>query len=446
MPSTLDIIENKTTKNSTKARGLYESLVDGWDIPTKLTREGELADISAAKHLARDGDAFEERFGESGFFLRLASGSVEQADEGADESDVVSRAAEVVEDRAAGVIDAGVVQDSTPIEVDNLIVDIQDSAAPLRQYVTSEAQPGFIAQFNIISGRNAPTPGKVTEGEAIDLSDNDNADWSLEDDQKEMTIYVDRMTMSDFTQRAWDSLNWGTNDIEETTVGQSAAKHARFTTWEMVYGDPDAVDPAEGAQIQGENAAASLAYWANFADTEDLTDIDHRVDKSAVAVNAEGDETAGLEELKTEITELVTETGAEYSDLLAVCGPDAFNQFENEGNFVVRLGGYDDDMSFGGRRIDIKSGVELVETRMVGKDSVEDVDFDTEAGVSDWAPDEGDVFVFDTSAFRRRQLAPASSVPLARRGLSDEAALFEYYNNIDKSHGAHIKFLEGFDI
>lgn len=453
MASTLDIIEGKAPRTNTDARDIYNALCGAYGIPSKLTREGELGDVSRAKAMARDPEAFKERFGDPNFFLRMAVGSAAVAEDG-DESDIVERAAKVIEERtagtgetrAAGVIDAGVVQDSTPIEVDPVIVDIQDGAAPLRGYVTFEAQPGFTAQFNIVSDRNAPTPGKVSEGEAIDLTDKDNADWSLSDEKLDMGIYVDRMTMSDFTQRAWDSLNWGVNDIEETTVGQSAIKHARFTTWEMVYGDPDATDPDADAQIQGEHAAASLAYWANFADANELTDITHVVDKSEVAVNETNDETVGLEDLKDEVTELVTNTGADYNNLLAVCGPDAFNAFENETNFVVRQDGYDQNTNFGGRRMFIKSDVELVETRMVGKDSVESVDFDDEAGVSEWAPDVGDVFIFDTSTFRRRQLAPASSVPLARRGLADEAALFEYYNNIDKSHGAHIKYLQGYTL
>ena len=455
MSTTLDIIEGKATRTNTDARDIYESLCEAYGIPGKLTREGELADVSRAKEVARDPEAFEERFGDENFFLRMAIGSTALADDNTSEDEIVSRAVEALEDRsgddvdesrAAGVIDAGVVQDSTPIEVDPTIVDIQDDAAPLRQYVTFEAQPGFTAQFNIVHDRNAPTPGKVSEGEAIDLTDNDNADWALDDDQKEMTIYVDRMTMSDFTQRAWESLNWGTNDIEETTVGQSTIKHARFTAWEMVYADPDAEGAAADAQIQGDHAAASLAYWANYADTEELTGIDHVKDKSAVEVNPDTDGIPGLEDLKSEVTELVTETGASYADLVAVCGPDAFDEFSNEPNRVTRLDGFDAAADVEDRRIRVKSGVELVEVRAVGKDSVEDVTWDDEAGVSDYAPDPGDVFIFDTSTFRRRQLAPASSVPLARRGLSDEAALFEYYNNIDKAHGAHCKFLQGYDI
>lgn len=444
------IEKNRTNKDTADA--LYDSLVRAYGIPEKLTDEGTRADVSRAHEIARDPEAFEERFGDSSLFLRLAIGAAAEADDADTTEEIVERAVDAVaersttpdSERAEGVIDAGVVQDSTPIEVDPVVVDIQDNAAPLRREVTFEAQPGFTAQFNIIGSRNAPTPGKVGEGEAVDLSDNDNADWTLENEQLDMGIYVDRMTMSDFTQRAWESLNWGTNDIEDTTVGQSVAKHARFTAWEMVYGDPDATTATADAQIQGEHAAASLAYWANFADAEDLTDIVHVKDKSAVAVNDGSDGIPGLEDLKSEVTDLVTNTGANYNDLLAVCGPDAFDEFSNEPNRVTRLDGYDANADVEDRRIRLKSGVELVEVRQVGKDSVEDVPF--EDAESDWAPAEGDVFIFDTSAFRRRQLAPASSVPLARRGLADEAALFEYYNNIDKSHGAHVKFLQGYDI
>jgi hypothetical protein len=54
------------------------------------------------------------------------------------------------------------------------------------------------------------------------------------------------------------------------------------------------------------------------------------------------------------------------------------------------------------------------------------------------------VFIYDTSTFRRRQLAPLSTVPLGRVGLADKAAMFEYKANIDKSHGAHLKYLQGY--
>jgi hypothetical protein len=56
------------------------------------------------------------------------------------------------------------------------------------------------------------------------------------------------------------------------------------------------------------------------------------------------------------------------------------------------------------------------------------------------------VLIFDESTFRHRQLAPLSTVPLGRRGLADEAAMFAYSANIDKSHGSHLKFLKGYTV
>jgi len=152
-----------------------------------------------------------------------------------------------------------------------------------------------------------------------------------------------------------------------------------------------------------------------------------------------------LEDIKAEITSLVTDTGASYDDLLAVTSPEFFDAIENEQNTVVRLGGFDEDINFGGRGITLKQNVPLEEVRAVGRSEHGGYSYDGTGGAGNFDPDPGDVFVFDQSTFRHRQLAPLSTVPLGRRGLADEAAMFSYSTNIDKSHGAHVKYLQGYD-
>lgn len=446
MTHPLSVIDGNTSKNNQTARDLYRQLVEAYGLPEKITRDGTVADVSAARRLARDPEQIEERFGDESFFLRAAIASVEQAaaeeNRGGTEDafdDLMGRAAEAAETRA-GTIDSSVVQDSTPIEVDTVIVDIMDPEAPLLDLVDFEAQPGFTAQFNIISDRGPVQPGAVDESTAVDLSAEDNTDWVLDDDQLDMTILTARMNMSDFTQRAWESLNWGTNDIEETTVGQVMIALARWRAGEMVYGDPD-VGLSDGS-IQDSNASPGLAYWAQNADDEALTDVDHVVDKSGLDTT---EDRARLSDLKQEITELVTNTGATYNRLQAICGPTFFDTIESEVDEVVRLDAYDEGIDFGGRTLNVK-GVPLNEVRAVGRDEHGGYDYndteDTPAGT--WDIDEGDVFIYDTMAFKRRQLAPLSTVPLARRGLADEAVAFEYKANVDKSHGAHVKFLQAY--
>jgi hypothetical protein len=58
--------------------------------------------------------------------------------------------------------------------------------------------------------------------------------------------------------------------------------------------------------------------------------------------------------------------------------------------------------------------------------------------------DNGDVFVFSTESFRFRALAPLSTIPLARNGLSENVAMFEFGALISKAEGAFGKHLYGY--
>lgn len=447
MTDALSVITGNSSKNNDAAREMYRAVVDGYGLPEKITRDGKLADVSEARRLAKDAEQIEERFGDESFFLRAAIAQVVQAsaqergDRG-DEAEAFTRLYEQFEERQSGIVDSGVVQGSTPIEVDPVIVDIQDAEAPLLDLIDFEAQPGFTAQFNIISDRGPVEPGAIDESTAIDLSDADNTDWVLDDDSLDMTILTARMNMSDFTSRAWETLSWGTNDISETTVGQVMIALSRWRAGELVYGDPD-VGLSDGS-IQDSNASPGLAYWAQNADDESLTGISHVNDRSGVDTT---EDRARLSDLKERITELVTNTGATYNRLMAICGPSFFDAIESEVDEVVRLDAYDEDIDFGGRALNIK-GVPLREVRAVGRDEHGGYTYngtgDTPAGT--WDINEGDVFVFDTMAFKRRQLTPLSTVPLAQRGLANEAVAYEYKANIDKSHGAHTLYLQDYDV
>jgi len=446
MTHPLSVIDGKTSKNNSTAEEMHRQLASAWGLPEKVTRDGVLADVSEARRLARDPEEIEERFGDENFFLRAAIASVAQAaaeenrggEEGAFD-DLMARAADTANARA-GEIESGVVQDSTPIEVDPVIVDIQDSAAPFLEYVDMEAQPGFTAQFNVIDDRGPVQPGAVTEADAVDLSDNDNTDWTLESDDLEMTILTARMNMSDFTQRAWQSLSWGGNSIEETTVGQVMIALARWRPARWSTATPTSARVTAPSRTRGQSR---LAWWAQNAEDNLSTGISHVVDKSGLDTS---DERARLDDLKSEVTELVTNTGADYESIRAVCGPEFFDTIESEVDNVVRLDDFSEGINYGGRKITIKNAVELTEVRAVGRDEHGGYTYnqtgDTPAGT--WDINEGDVFLYDQRTFKRRQLAPLSTTPLARRGLADEAVAFEYKANIDKSHGAHTKFLQAY--
>lgn len=426
-----DIAEGTASQTNDNARRVNERLTEAWQLPKRLTRDGVLTDVSAAMQLAKDQEQVREAYGHAHPFLTAALAG-EKYERGMDDNvdAIIERATEPGATRA-GPIDAGIVQSASPIQVDPLYVDIQPDAAPLMDLVQFESQAGFTAQYNIINNRSRPI-GRTTETDALDLSNNQKGDYGVGTKTRDMGIYVDQIEVSDFTQRATETLGEGALDVSDTATAQRMAVHARYTAGELVYGDPDA-NLSDGS-IEDSNAAPGLARIAQDADTNNVGGADNVKSKSTVS-------SGFLADIKKEITKLVTNTAASYDDLVAVTSPTFFDAIENEANTVVRLGGYDEDVNFGNRQITIKNSVPLREVRAVGRSEHGQITYSN----TNFTPDPGDVFVFDQSTFRRRQLAPLSTVPLGRVGLADKAAMFEYSTNIDKSHGAHTKYLQAYD-
>ena len=344
MATAQSILTGSTAQTNSNATDLFDTLVRAWGLPIKYRDDGELADISEAKRTALE-EGLEDRFGHEHALIAAAiagedyeRGTFGPVDEVLDHAE---RSATPDGERAA--IDASVVQAATPIEVDPEIVDIQRSAAPVLDRITQEAQAGFTAQYNIVSDRNAPV-GYTSESDAIDLSANSDGDFALGTKTRDMTIYVDRVTLSDFTQRAQDSL--GYMDVEETTLGQRTIVHALTKAGGIFYGDP-AVGKSDGS-IQDSNAFPGLARIAEDADTGGVGAADNVVDKSGFSGSGE---TPLLDDIKNELTQLVSDTGAEYQNLEVMVSPTFFDALENEANVVTRLDGFDDSINFGGRQI-----------------------------------------------------------------------------------------------
>ena len=435
-----NVADGSAAKNPTNAQRVHETIADGWNLPVKLGKDGRMVDVSAAMQLARDTDTVQEAYGHAHPFL-AASLAGSEYQRGADTTvDAVYERSVEPDSGRAGPIDASVVQASSPVQVDPLYVDVQQPNAPLLDFVTFEAQPGFTAQYNIINDRSRPI-GNVSESDALDLSDNQKGDIGVGTKSRDMGIYVDQVELSDFTQQATDSLGAGALDVEETTLGQRMIVHSQFTAGEILYGDPD-VAKSDGS-IQDSNAAPGLARIATDRDNaaSDGLSNGHVVDKTGFS--GSGD-TPLLEDIKSELTDLVTNTGANYSDMQIVTSGEFFDTLENEANPVTRLGAFDEGVDFGARRINLKQGVSVDEVRAVGRGEHGEIPYDGTSGAGNFDPAPGDVFIFDQRVFRRRQLSPLSTVPLGRVGLADKAAMFEYKTNIDKSHGAHVKYLQGY--
>jgi hypothetical protein len=434
------ITDGTAGRNQTNAARLHDATVDGWQLPKRITRDGVLGDVSKAMRLARDPDAVEEAYGHPHPFL-LASLATEGYQHGRDAGvdAVMERTAGVGNDRA-GPVDAGVVQAASPIQVDPVYVDIQQNQAPLLDFIQFETQAGFTAQYNIINDRSRPI-GRVSESDSLDLSDNQKGDFGLGSKQRDLSIYVDQIELSDFSQQATDSLGSGAVDIEETATGQRIVVHTKYTAGEVLYGDPD-VGKSDGS-IQASDAAPGLARIAQDRDAGASDPINgHVIDKSGFTNAADTPDL--LEDIKAELTDLVTNTGASYSDMHIVTSGEFFDTLENEANPVTRLGAFDETLDFGARRINIKQGVPLDEVRAVGRTTHGEINYEGTGGAGNFDPAPGDVFIFDERYFRRRQLSPLSTVPLGRVGLADKAAMYEFSTNVSKSHGAHVKYLQGY--
>lgn len=413
------------SRSRPKAERVFNGLVREWGLPE--TRVGPNSVAGANLSLARrkflqanwrDEETWAEK--QYGTKRPALAGAARAADVDDGEDGPVTRAFEGMEERATIDSNNPILTTASPVSIDPEIVGVLRSRAPLPSRITTNAQAGFTAEYNVVSGRSDPV-GMVSEADAVDLSDNTPSDFSLGNESKDMKIFVDLVEISDFAQRAESTLDY--MDLTETTLGQRMIESQLFKNRQLYYGDPSVA--ATDGSVEDSNAYDGLVTIANGASTS------YVVDKSGVS-------SGFLEDIKTELTTVVENTGLTYDSAAIGVSPTMFDALENETNAVVRLDSYDQSVQFGGRSLQIK-GVEVFEDPNIRNYS--GLTSTTTAG-----GDNGDVFIYDERNFQFRQLAPMSSVPLGKIGLADRAALFEYGTPISKSQGEHVRVLQGYDV
>lgn len=415
-------IEGTIEQRQENADRIYRALTEKFGLPVvpiddKGTLGTPLVTVDdATKQVKRPAatggrDFVKQQYSDPDFFLRnhLTANSMDH------EQIVALENTESVIEK--GVIDETIVGAGTPIEVDPRLVDVQRRKATVLDRIMTMSQAGFKAQYNIINNRTDPV-GYLSEGEAVDLSQETPGDFAMPTETEDMTIHVDLVNVSDFSQRAESSL--GYMDLTQTAVGQRFIAMSLQKARAIFYGDPSV--GAGDQSIEDADAHPGIAKIC--------TDSGNTIDKSTTSSNL-------LEDLKAELTTQVENTGLDYANAEFFVSPTFFDALENEANTVVRLAGFDDNLNFGGRQIQIK-GVPVTECPNIRNYS----------GLSgtNFTSDNGDVFLVDRSTLQFRQLAPMSTVPLGRVGLSDRAAMFEYGTLIDKSQGEHPLYLQGYDI
>ena len=377
--------------------------------------------------------------------------------------------------RQKNVIDSNVAERSTPLVFDPEIRQILVSSAPLAQgRWARQGQEGYEAVFNRVDRREAPL-GRVPEGVSRRLQDYAR-DFGLNRETVPMRIYADTAEIGDFAATA--SAHY--MDLEDLTITARMSEYAQFDEQEMLYGRYEldgldtaptggdagefdyeelggSEDPLEGGSPLGQYAARGLAEWFRLADeaastVDEIPDEDIHIDKSGVTSDF-------LDDLKAEIHDLLQGAySPDPNDLEIWTSYTLYDLLENEFIPRARSDENDDELNYGDYTIRI-AGVPVVPSHNV--DEHEYVAQDEDGDEQDaWDPyetgddgfeersvgSEGDAFIVNTSTWRKRELSPLSTFPLAVRGGADEVAMLAYDGNVELSGGFFGKRLAGYGV
>lgn len=323
------------------------------------------------------------------------------------------------------LVDETVIGAAAPVDVDPVITDVQRSAAPELEVVQTVSQPGFSFKYNTLNDRDDPI-GFLSESEAAgDLeSQFTPQSFTLSDETLDMIRHVGLVKVSDFSQRAMESLDY--MDPRETALGQAVISHTLQKAKGFFYGDPTV--GAGDQSVEDGDAFGGLARKATDGPTDAVKD------KSAVS-------SGFLEDLLEELTDLVNNSGMTWDRAHFLVSPFFYNAIYEEVTPTIRLDGYDADVEYGPQGIQLST--EMGSAPITPAPNIREYTGLTGVGSN---ASNGDVFLIDELAVQFRQLAPVSTVPLGRTGLADRVALFEFYQLVDKSQGEHLRWLQNYDI
>lgn len=413
------------------------------------------------------------------------------------------KALEKVTDRAGGedpkekIMDAGEVEGPTPLVFDPEILSILKETSPLLELVPQEGQQGYKAVYNRIDDRDAPI-GHVTESASLDLLSQAN-DVNFDKNEVDMTIYTDVAEISDFSQAAAEHYM----NVEETTLAQRVQVHAIDKARKMLYATPqvdgyDDSDAEDGSLYDTEVYEGMVQYFeragnqvdksgfsgtvvedvkSEIADLQDevpvqtqnmvaytshaLNDfMENEVDERARHDSNDTEIDFGLQNIRIDGVPVVpghqvqahsytTQVQAVDTNNDTVTVKGDLTETGGDGEDLVNTGtteltisgstGNDDTYTISS--LSYASGSN--ETTVTVSGTISDSTADGTASV-DLRGDRGDVFLFSTRSFRYRALAPLSTVPLAKQGLSENVAMFEFGALISKAEGAFGKHLSAY--
>jgi hypothetical protein len=411
-----------------RAKRIYHGLTTQWGMPETLIGTGGRTGVplSALRQKAVENpDWLEDTYGDRNVFVKAMGAGTRYQESGHEIRAVDEATTRSVPQPGSerALVDESIVGAASPVDVDPLIVDVQRSSAPVLNVIQTQAQPGFTAQYNIIDNRDDPV-GFLSEAEAAGDLENQfsTQSFSLPSETKDMKIQLGLVKVSDFTQRAQQTLEY--MDPRQTALGQATVAHALQKARAIFYGDPSV--NAGDQSIEDGDAYEGLAKI--------FDDAGNSTDKSTVS-------SGFLEDLLDEVTVQVENTGLTWDRARYLVSPRFYNAVYNEVTPVVRLDGYDANVEYGPQGLAI--GTEMGSVGITPCPNIRSYSGFTGTASNS---DPGDVFLIDELAHQFRQLAPMSTVPLGRTGLADRVAMFEYGTLIDKDHGNHGLWLQSYDI
>ena len=330
-------------------------------------------------------------------------------------TDMIDKNTGMVKNAITKQMTATEVEGSTPLVFDPEILSIEFMTAPFLEALPQEGQQGYKAVYNRIDSRDSPI-GFVSEGDAIDLSGYSGKNIGFTKGETSMKIYVDKANISDFSQAAAAHYM----NVEDTTLGQRIALHAQWKEQMVFYGDTNQ-DTGSG-WIGDSNGYDGMAKI--------FTDVGNDVDKSGVSSGEY------VKDIRSEVYDLLQNENIMAQDLLIVTSYSMFDQLTRElVPAQTRYGANETSADVGIQQLRI-NGVPVMATHNIK----EYTDGSYNIG------NEGDVFIVNTRAARFRALVPLSSVPLAKLGLSQATAIFEFGAFIDRAGGNWGKYLKNYSV
>jgi len=314
-------------------------------------------------------------------------------------------------------MDSGATQNFTPLVFDPEIVSIQKQEAPLVDLLPEEGQEGFKAVYNVISDRDAPI-GYISESDAVDLKNNTESDITFSKSEVDMTIFADRLAISDFSQEAAAHYM----NLEDTTLGERVAEHAQRKEQQILYGDP-----TQDTQTGFLGDAEGFQGLSQFA-----SDAGNDVSKTGVS-------SGFIDDIKSEVRSLQADENVNINNLVIVTSPEFFDILETNADF--------DNLTTDPDTATVNVGLQNLNIAGVPVLMTHNIQSYTDSGNgTTYSPgSKSDVFIMSTRTARFRSLMPMSMVPLSKAGLSEDMALAEIGALIEKSEGNFIRYLENYD-